>query len=107
MATYLQAVTISLPNAALLRIQGTLSMADEEGGWNLLRISNVTTMTMAGWLAGRYDRGHFQLSIAIFAFGLVLTTRVSTVAQRERCQSDPPGRSYVWSWHKSAGASVI
>jgi hypothetical protein len=32
-ATYMQAVTISLPNAALLYVQGTLSMADDEVGW--------------------------------------------------------------------------
>ena len=33
LTTYMQAVTISLPNAALLYLQGTLSMADDEVGW--------------------------------------------------------------------------
>ena len=33
MATYMQAVNISLPNAALLHIEGSLSMADDEVGW--------------------------------------------------------------------------
>ena len=32
MATYMEAVNISLPNAALPHIQGTLSMADDEVG---------------------------------------------------------------------------
>ena len=32
-ATYMEAVNISLPNAALPHIQGTLSMADDEVGW--------------------------------------------------------------------------
>ena len=33
LATYMQAVNISIPNAALLHLQGTLSMADDEVGW--------------------------------------------------------------------------
>ena len=33
MATYMQAVNISLPNAALPHIQGTLSMGNDEVGW--------------------------------------------------------------------------
>ena len=58
MATYMQAVTISLPNAALLYIQGTLSMADDEVGWIFTSYitASVITMTMARWLAGRYGR---------------------------------------------------
>ena len=55
MATYVQAVNISLPNAALLYIQGTLSMSDDEVGWIFTSYitAGAVTMTMARWLAGR------------------------------------------------------
>jgi MFS transporter, DHA2 family, multidrug resistance protein len=33
MATYMQAVNVTLPNAAVLDIQGALSMANDELGW--------------------------------------------------------------------------
>ena len=84
MATYMQAVNISLPNAALLYIQGTLSMADDEVGWVFTSYLTATfiTMMMARWLAGRYGRkAVFQISIAIFALGLVLATRAATPLQ--------------------------
>ncbi len=84
MATYMQAATISLPNAALLYIQGTLSMADDEVGWIFTSYltASVVTMTMARWLAGRYGRkAVYQISIAIFALGLLLATRTTTPLQ--------------------------
>jgi DHA2 family multidrug resistance protein len=84
MATYMQAVTISLPNAALLYIQGALSMADDEVGWIFTAYitASLITMTMARWLAGRYGRrAVFQVSIACFALGLVLATRAATPMQ--------------------------
>jgi DHA2 family multidrug resistance protein len=84
MATYMQAVTISLPNAALLHIQGTLSMADDEVGWVFTSYlaASAVVMPMAGWLAGRYGRRViYQLSIAIFAVGLVLATQATTPMQ--------------------------
>ncbi|WP_158932467.1 DHA2 family efflux MFS transporter permease subunit [Acidisphaera sp. S103] len=84
MATYLQAVTISLPNAALLYIQGTLSMSDDEVGWIFTSYlaASMITMPMTRWLAGRYGRKSvFQISIAIFALGLVLATRATTPLQ--------------------------
>jgi DHA2 family multidrug resistance protein len=84
MATYMQAVTISLPNAALLYIQGTMSMADDEVGWIFTSYlaASIVTMTMARWLAGRYGRkAVFQISIAIFALGLILATRATTPMQ--------------------------
>jgi MFS transporter, DHA2 family, multidrug resistance protein len=84
MATCLQAVTISLPNAALLYIQGTMSMADDEVGWIFTSYltASIVTMTMTRWLAGRYGRKTvYQISIAIFAFGLVLATRTTTPLQ--------------------------
>ena len=80
-ATYMQAVSISLPNAALLHIQGTLSMADDEVGWIFTSYiaASAVTMPMAGWLAGRYGRkAIYQLSIAIFAVGLVLAARAES-----------------------------
>ena len=69
MAGFMQSVNISLPNAALLYIQGTLSMSDDEVGWIFTSYiaASVITMPMARWLAGRYGRkAIFQLSIAIF-----------------------------------------
>jgi MFS transporter, DHA2 family, multidrug resistance protein len=84
MATYMQAVNISLPNAALLHIEGSLSMADDEVGWIFTSYitASVITMTMARWLAGRYGRKTiYQVSIATFALGLVLATRATTPMQ--------------------------
>jgi DHA2 family multidrug resistance protein len=84
MATYMQAVTISLPNAALLYIQGATSMADDEVGWIFTSYitASTVTMTMARWLAGRFGRkAVFQMSIAVFAAGLVLATRATTPMQ--------------------------
>lgn len=84
MATYMQAVTISLPNAALLYMQGTLSMADDEVGWIFTSYiaASAITMPMARWLAGRYGRKSvYQTSIAIFMLGLVLATRAATPLQ--------------------------
>ena len=84
MATYMQAATISLPNAALLYIQGTLSMADDEVGWIFTSYitASIVTMTMTHWLAGRYGRkAIYQISLAIFALGLVLATRAATPMQ--------------------------
>ena len=84
MATYMQAVNISLPNAALLHIQGTLSMADDEAGWvfSWYIAASLITMPMTRWLAGRYGRkAVYQLSIAVFALGLVLATLATTTMQ--------------------------
>ena len=84
MAMYMQAVTISLPNAALLYIQGTLSMSDDEVGWIFTSYlaAGIITMPMARWLAGRYGRKSvYQISIAIFALGLMLATRATTPLQ--------------------------
>ena len=55
MATYMEAVNISLPNAALPHIQGTLSMGDDEVGWVFTAYiaAGATVMPMARWLAGR------------------------------------------------------
>ena len=69
MATYIQAATISLPNAALLYIEGSLSMSDDEVGWIFTSYlaASIITMTMARWLAGRYGRKIvYQISIVIF-----------------------------------------
>jgi DHA2 family multidrug resistance protein len=84
LATYMQTVNISVPNAALLHIQGTLSMADDEVGWvfSSYIAASVITMPMTRWLAGRFGRkAIFQLSIAIFALGLVLATGATTPMQ--------------------------
>jgi MFS transporter, DHA2 family, multidrug resistance protein len=84
MATFIQAATISLPNAALLYIQGTLSMSDDEVGWIFTSYlaASIITMPMTRWFAGRYGRkAIYQISLAIFALGLVLATRATTPMQ--------------------------
>jgi DHA2 family multidrug resistance protein len=84
MACFMQTVNISLPNAALLYIEGSLSMSDDEVGWIFTSYitASVITMTMTRWLAGRYGRkAVFQTSIAIFVLGLVLATRATTPLQ--------------------------
>ena len=84
MTAFMQAAAISLPNAALLYIQGTLSMADDEIGWIFTSYitASIVTMTMARWLAGRYGRkAIFQISLAIFALGLVLAAHATTTTQ--------------------------
>lgn len=84
MATYMEAVNISLPNAALPHIQGTLSMADDEIGWvfNAYIVAGAVVMPMARWLAGRYGRKTiYQLSLGVFSLGLLLDTFAATPLQ--------------------------
>jgi MFS transporter, DHA2 family, multidrug resistance protein len=84
LTTYMQAVNISLPNAALLYLQGTLSMSDDEVGWFFTSYiaASAVTLPMAGWLAGRYGRkAVYQLALMIFAIGLVLATQAATSTQ--------------------------
>ena len=84
MASFMQAVTLSLPNAALLHLQSTLSMADDEVGWVFTSYiaASVITMPTTRWLAGRYGRKTiYQISIAIFALGVVLAARATTPMQ--------------------------
>src|SRR4051812_21655269 len=84
MATYMEAVNISLPNAALPHIQGTLSMGNDEVGWVFTAYiaGGAAVMPMARWLAGRYGRKTvFQVSLAVFAVGLMLNTLATTSLQ--------------------------
>ena len=84
LATWMQAANTSLPNATLLYLQGTLSMADDEVGWvfSTYIAASAVTLPLTRWLAGRYGRKRvFQLAIAIFALGLVLATRAETPMQ--------------------------
>ncbi len=84
MATYMEAVNISMPNAALPHIQGTLSMADDEVGWVFTAYiaSGAAVMPMARWLAGRYGRKTIlQVSLAVFSLGLMLDTLATTSLQ--------------------------
>ena len=77
MTTYMQAVNISLPNAALPHIQGTLSMADDEAGWvfSSYIAAGAAISPMSHWLAGRYGRKKiYQFSLAVFALALILVT---------------------------------
>jgi MFS transporter, DHA2 family, multidrug resistance protein len=84
MATYMEAVNISLPNAALPHIQGTLSMADDEVGWVFTAYiaAGAIVMPMARWLAERYGRKTVYLvSLAVFSLGLILNTLATTSIQ--------------------------
>lgn len=83
-ATYMEAVNVSLPNAALPHMQGTLSMANDEVGWVFTAyiVAGAVTMPMARWLAGRFGRKLvLQWSLAVFALGLVLDTIATTTLQ--------------------------
>ena len=84
MATYMQAVNISLPNAALPHIQGTLSMANDEVGWifSSYIAGSAVVMSTSHWLAGRYGRkAIYQFSLAVFALALILDTLAATPVQ--------------------------
>ena len=81
MATYMEAVNISLPNAALPHIQGTLSMADDEVGWifTAYLMGGAAVLPMARWLAGRYGRRKVLLSsLVAFSCALLLVTMART-----------------------------
>ena len=76
-AAYMQGVNVSIPNAALPHMQGAMSMADDEIGWlfTSLLAASVIAIPITPWLAGRFGRKLvFQISLVIFAIGLVLCT---------------------------------
>ncbi len=84
LATYLQAVNITLPNAAVPYMQGALSMSLDEVGWIFTSYitASIVVMPMTRWLAGRFGRKLvYQLSLAIFALGLLLDMRAVTPIQ--------------------------
>ena len=84
LATYMQAVNISVPNAALPHIQATLSMANDEVGWvfSSYIAASAVTMSITRWLAARYGRRMiYQVALAIFALGLLLDTLATTSIQ--------------------------
>jgi DHA2 family multidrug resistance protein len=83
-ATFMSAVNISIPNAALLHIQGGLSMSDDEVGWifSSYIAASAIVMPLTHWLAGRFGRKRvFQVSIALFTLGLFLDTLATTPLQ--------------------------
>ncbi|PAY04594.1 MULTISPECIES: DHA2 family efflux MFS transporter permease subunit [Bradyrhizobium] len=83
-ATYMQAVNISLPNAALPHIQGALSMATDEVGWvfSSYIAASAVVMSVANWLAGRFGRKTvYQMSLAVFALALLLDTLATSSVQ--------------------------
>jgi len=83
-ATYMQGVNISLPNAALPHMQGTLSMADDEIGWIFTSYitASMVAMPLTRWLAGRFGRkAVFLSSLLLFVVGLVLDALAKTSPQ--------------------------
>lgn len=84
LATYMQAVNISLPNAAVLHVQGALSMTDDEIGWVFTSYiaASAIVMPLTHWLAGTYGRKLvFQVSLILFTVALVLDTWATTPLQ--------------------------
>jgi DHA2 family multidrug resistance protein len=84
LATYMQGVNISLPNAALLHIQGALSMSDDEVGWifSSYIAGSAVVMPLTRWLAGRFGRKLvFQVSLALFSAALLLVAQATTPLQ--------------------------
>jgi DHA2 family multidrug resistance protein len=84
LTTYLQAVNISMPNAAVLHIQGSLSMTDDEIGWvfSSYIAASAVVMPMTRWLVGAFGRkAVFLGALALFAVGLLLTTQATTALQ--------------------------
>ncbi|MGY2290980.1 MFS transporter [Pseudomonas sp. SDO528_S397] len=84
LVTYLQAMNLSLPNAALRLIQGSLSMSDDEAGWifTAYLAASAITLPLAPWLAARVGlKTLYQVAIAGFALGLLLATCASTTLQ--------------------------
>jgi DHA2 family multidrug resistance protein len=81
---YMQAVNISLPNSAVLHIQGGLSMTDDEIGWvfSSYIMASAMVMPMTRWLAGAFGRRAVMLaSLALFAIGLILDTQATTALE--------------------------
>jgi DHA2 family multidrug resistance protein len=81
MAAFMQGANVSVPNAALPHIQGSLSMADDEIGWIFTSylMASVLAIPLTPWLAGRFGRKLiFQISMVIFAVGLVFDTLATT-----------------------------
>ena len=84
LATFMQAINISLPNAAVLHIQAALSMTDDEIGWVFTSYlaASALVMPMTRWLAARFGRRFvFQVSITIFSAALMLDTLATTPLQ--------------------------
>ncbi|EGX99495.1 Efflux pump protein [Nitrospirillum viridazoti Y2] len=84
LAIYMQGVNISIPNAALPHMQGTLSMADDEIGWIFTAYvtASLVTLPLTRWLAGRFGRRAVLLgSLLLFSLGLVLDAQAGTCGQ--------------------------
>ena len=84
LATFMQAMNISIPNAAVLYLEGALSMTDDELGWVFTSYiaASAIVFPMTHWLAGRFGRRRvFQVSMALFSLGLILDTLATTPLQ--------------------------
>ena len=94
LATYMQAVNISLPNAAVLHIQGGLSMTDDEIGWVFTSYiaASAIVLPMTHWLAARFGRKTvFQVSLALFS-RRARPRHAGDDATAIRLRADPAGR---------------
>jgi DHA2 family multidrug resistance protein len=77
MATFMQGMNVSIPNAALTHMQGALSMADDEVGWLFTSylVASVLVIPLTPWLVARFGRKLiFQISMTSFTLGLLLNT---------------------------------
>lgn len=83
-ATFMQAMNISIPNAAVLYVQGALSMSDDEIGWvfSAYIAASAIVMPTTHWLAGRFGRkAVFLISITVFSIALIFDTTATTPLQ--------------------------
>ncbi|MDE1194837.1 MAG: DHA2 family efflux MFS transporter permease subunit [Pseudomonas sp.] len=81
LATYLQSVNVSIPNAVLRFIQASTSMTDDQAGWIFTSYLAATAISMpvAQWLAARFGvKTVYQAALVLFAVGLWLATLTTT-----------------------------
>jgi len=84
LATFMQALNITLPNSAVPHIQGSLSMSLDEVGWIFTAYitAGLIVAPMTRWLAGRFGRKLvYQAVLAVFALGLALDICAETPLQ--------------------------
>lgn len=77
LATFMQGMNASIPNAALTHMQAGLSMADDEAGWLFTGylLASILAIAITPWLASRFGRKLvLEIALIIFTIGVVLDT---------------------------------
>jgi DHA2 family multidrug resistance protein len=81
LATYVQSVNVSIPNAVLRFIQASTSMADDQAGWIFTSYlaASAISMPVASWLAARFGvKTMYQAALILFIVGLWIATCTTT-----------------------------